>query len=85
MESYTYNAQGELASRSEPDGSVTQYSYNALSQLTELQDGSGNLIDKYTYNAAGELIRNDTGSGGSASEFWVLPHFACCRCAMWHA
>ena len=63
VESYAYNALGELATRTEPDGSVAQYSYDSLARLTELQDGSGNLLDKYTYNAADELIRTDTGNG----------------------
>ena len=65
--SYTYNANGQLATQTDPNGAVTQYSYNAAGQLTELQDGSGNLLDKYTYDSAGQLTQTVTGNGASTT------------------
>ena len=32
VESYTYNAHGQLATMTEPDGAVTQYTYTAAGQ-----------------------------------------------------
>ena len=34
-----------------------------LGRLSELTDGSGNLIVQYTYDAAGNLIQKDMGNG----------------------
>ncbi len=49
--------------RTEPDGSVTRYSYNAEGQLKEIDDGSDNLITKYSYNALGEISGSVDGNG----------------------
>ena len=65
VESYTYNANGQLATRAEPGGSVVQYSYTPAGQLSELQDGSGHLLDQYVYNTAGQLTETLTGNGAS--------------------
>ena len=41
---------------------TVNYAYNTLGQLTELTDGSGNLIVTYTYNSLGELTARTTGT-----------------------
>ncbi|MGO9809270.1 MAG: RHS repeat-associated core domain-containing protein [Isosphaeraceae bacterium] len=60
---FTYNAGGQRIQSVDQTGFTVNYSYDAAGLLSELTDGSGNLIVKYTYNAAGELVRKDMGNG----------------------
>ena len=64
---YAYNPIGLRTQMVELSGStVTEtvnYTYNALDQLTQLTNGSSNLIIKYAYNNVGELAREDKGDG----------------------
>ena len=60
---FTYNAQGQRTRASIRDGFTINYSYDALGRLSELTDGSGNLIVQYTYNNLGELARKANGNG----------------------
>jgi YD repeat-containing protein len=43
------------------------YTYDALGRLSELTDGSGNLIVQYTYNNLGELSQKVNGNGTSTA------------------
>ena len=77
---FTYNAGGQRTQMVEMSGTtVTEtvnYSYNALGQLAELTDGSGNLIVSYTYNDLGELTREDKGDG-TYTTYTTMPTATC--------
>ena len=44
-------------------GYTVNYTYDGADDLSELTDGSGNLIVKYSYDNAGNLIQKDNGNG----------------------
>ena len=48
-------------------GFTVNYSYDALGRLSELTDGSGNLIVQYTYNSLGPIARKVNGNGTSTT------------------
>lgn len=50
--SYSYDATGNVASMTDPEGGTTSYEYNALNRLTRITDPSG-TITKYEYDNAG--------------------------------
>jgi YD repeat-containing protein len=47
---YTYDSNGNLLTRTDPDGAVTTYSYDANGNLLSVEDGTGNTVS-YTYDA----------------------------------
>ncbi len=60
---FSYNTVGQRTQSVDQTGYTINYSYDTLCRLSELTDGSGNLIVKYTYDAAGNLIQTDNGNG----------------------
>ena len=60
---FTYNARGQRIQSVDQSGYTIDYSYDALGRLSELTDGSGNLIVRYTYNNLGELAEKQNGNG----------------------
>jgi YD repeat-containing protein len=48
--SYTYDANGNLLTRTDPNGAVTSYAYDANGNLLSVEDGAGNTVS-YTYDA----------------------------------
>jgi RHS repeat-associated protein len=53
--SYTYDADGRIATRTYPDGTTTNYTYNDDGQLTSASQGSATT--GYQYDAAGHLTQ----------------------------
>ena len=60
---FSYNIVGQRTQSVDQTGFTVNYTYDALGRLSELTDGSGNLIVQYTYDAAGNLIQKDNGNG----------------------
>ena len=60
---FTYNIVGQRTQSVDQTGFTVNYTYDALGRLSELTDGSGNLIVRYTYDAAGKIIQKDNGNG----------------------
>ncbi|MFI5458474.1 MAG: SdrD B-like domain-containing protein [Isosphaerales bacterium] len=60
---FSYNIVGQRTQSVDQTGFTTNYAYDSLGRLSELTDGSGNLIVQYTYDAAGNLIQKDMGNG----------------------
>jgi YD repeat-containing protein len=56
---YTYDANGNLLTSTDPDGNVTSYSYDANGNLLSVEDGAGNTIT-YTYNANDQVTSKTT-------------------------
>ena len=54
---------GERTQSVDQTGFTVNYAYDSLGRLSELTDGSGNLIVQYTYDAAGNLIQKTNGNG----------------------
>ena len=54
---------GQRTQSVDQTGFTVNYTYDSLGRLSELTDGSGNLIVQYTYDAAGNLIQKDMGNG----------------------
>ena len=57
--SYTYYPTGLLDVVTLPDGSTTQFTYDAAHRLTQISDGLGNTI-KYTLDAMGNRTADNT-------------------------
>ena len=64
---FTYNAAGHRIQSVDQSGFTVNYTYDALGRLSELSDGSGNLIVQYTYNNVGELTDKLNGNGTSTT------------------
>jgi len=60
---FSYNLVGQRTQSVDQTGFTVNYAYDSLGRLSELTDGSGNLIVQYTYDAAGDLIQKDMGNG----------------------
>lgn len=53
--SYSYDAAGNITTRTYPDGTSITYTYNPINEVTGLTDGGATT--SYSYNAAGELSK----------------------------
>jgi RHS repeat-associated protein len=60
---FSYNVIGQRTQSVDQTGFTVNYTYDSLGRLSELTDGSGNLIVQYTYDAAGNLIQKTNGNG----------------------
>ena len=60
---FSYNVVGQRTQSVDQTGYTVNYTYDSLGRLSELTDGSGNLIVKYSYDAAGNLVQKDNGNG----------------------
>jgi YD repeat-containing protein len=56
---YTYDANGNLLTSTDPDGAVTAYQYDANGNLLSVEDGAGNTVS-YTYNANDQVTSTTT-------------------------
>ncbi|RUL72743.1 LysM peptidoglycan-binding domain-containing protein [Dyella choica] len=56
---YTYDANGNLLTSTDPNGAVTTHVYDANGNLLSVEDGAGNTIS-YTYNAAEQITSKTT-------------------------
>jgi RHS repeat-associated protein len=64
---FTYNAAGQRIQSVDQSGFTVSYMYDSLGRLSELTDGSGNLIAQYTYTNLGQLAHKQYGNGTSAT------------------
>ncbi len=64
---FSYNVVGQRTQSVDQTGFTVNYTYDSLGRLSELTDGSGNLIVQYTYDTAGNLIQKDNGNGTARS------------------
>ena len=60
---FAYNAAGRRTRRSDQDGNITIYLYDALGRLDRMTDGPSQTIVDYDYEAAGRLSRKTLGNG----------------------
>ncbi len=60
---FTYNAAGQRTQMVDQTGFTTNYAYDADGRLSQLTDGSGNVVVTYTYDADGRLSRKVNGNG----------------------
>jgi RHS repeat-associated protein len=60
---FNYNAQGQRIQSVDQAGYTINYGYDTQGRLSELTDGSGDLIVQYTYNNVGELTEKLNGNG----------------------
>jgi YD repeat-containing protein len=56
---YTYDANGNLLTRTDPNGAITTYQYDANGNVLSVEDGAGNTVT-YTYNAADQVTSKTT-------------------------
>jgi RHS repeat-associated protein len=64
---FTYDTAGQRTASEDQSGFTVNYHYDTLGRLSELTDGSNNLIAKYMYNDVGELETKLNGNGTSTS------------------
>jgi RHS repeat-associated protein len=60
---FTYTPTGQRKKRTDQDGHVTNYNYDAAGRLDTMTDGSLSLIVDYDYDTAGRLSRKTLGNG----------------------
>ena len=60
---FSYNVIGQRTQSVDQTGFTVNYVYDSLGRLSELTDGSANLIVLYNYDAAGNLLQKDNGNG----------------------
>jgi RHS repeat-associated protein len=63
---FSYNTVGQRIQSVDQTAYTVNYGFDALGRLSQLTDGSDNLIVKYTYDNACYLIQKDMGNGTRA-------------------
>ena len=66
---WTYNAQGLVATATEPNGAITSYLYNSAGNLTKATNARGQ-VDIYTYDDAGRVLSHTTPTSLVNSYTW---------------
>ncbi|WP_426270378.1 LysM peptidoglycan-binding domain-containing protein [Dyella kyungheensis] len=64
---YTYDANGNLLTSTDPDANVTSYSYDANGNLLSVEDGAGNTVS-YTYDANNQVTSQTTYTAPAQGE-----------------
>ncbi|MEV0402595.1 RHS repeat-associated core domain-containing protein [Actinoallomurus sp. NPDC050550] len=62
---YAYNADGLLASVTNPRGGVTKNGYDAKGRLTSITDPRGTTYLRNTYDSAGRVAKQEAADGGT--------------------
>jgi RHS repeat-associated protein len=62
-----YGIDGNLTRMVDQTGFTTNYGYDAVGRLSELTDGTGDLIESYSYDLAGNVISETKGNGTSTA------------------
>ncbi len=62
-----YGIDGNITQIVDQIGFTVNYLYDSVGRLSELTDGSGNLIESYTYDPAGNVISETKGNGTSTT------------------
>jgi len=60
---FEYDAVGRRTKRTDQDGNVENYFYDAAGRLDHMTDGTDSLIVRYEYDDAGRLSRKTLGNG----------------------
>jgi RHS repeat-associated protein len=61
--SYTYNAQGQALTMTDPNGNVTAYAYDAHGNLSSVTNALGQVTKFTSYDAAGRLLSMSDPNG----------------------
>jgi RHS repeat-associated protein len=64
---FSYNTAGQRTQMVDQTGFTTNYIYDTEGRLSQLTDGSGNVIVTYTYNLNSQLIKKVNGNGTSTT------------------
>ena len=70
-ELYTYDGNGNMVSKTDGDGYVTEYSYNSLDLVSHI-NYNGTKEVSYQYNKVGELVKMDDWLGTTTFEVDLL-------------
>ena len=62
-----YGIDGNITQIVDQTGFTVNYLYDSVGRLSELTDGSGNLIESYTYDPAGNVTSETKGNGTSTT------------------
>ena len=68
---YVYDGNGNLVSKTDADGYVTQYSYTALDLVKKINYNGAKEVS-YQYNKVGELVQMDDWTGTNTFELDLL-------------
>ncbi len=83
---YTYNAAGQLASKTFSNGASTHYSYNSFNQLTRIEhrDNASAVIgfNNYAYDSHNRLISMTDAAGLTSYEYDPDGHWSPLPCQM---
>ncbi|MDR3573227.1 MAG: DUF6531 domain-containing protein [Anaerolineaceae bacterium] len=64
--SYSYDAQNRLAQVTKPDQTTVSFTYNTQSQVTQVTDSNGKVLEAHTYDSSGRGLTSAQANGVSA-------------------
>lgn len=64
--SYSYDAQGRLSQVTYPDQSTVSFTYNTQSQITQVADSNGKVLESHTYDSSGRGLTSSQANGVNA-------------------
>src|SRR5271166_1407953 len=64
--SYSYDAQGRLSQVTRPDQSTVSFTYNTQSQITQVTDSNGKVLESHTYDSSGRGLTASQANGVNA-------------------
>ena len=67
--SYSYDTTGRLIQVTRPDLTTINYTYNALSQITQVTDSNGKVLESHTYDSSGRGLTASQANGANAVTF----------------
>jgi YD repeat-containing protein len=64
--SYAYDAQGRLITVTKPDLTTVSFTYNAQSQITQVTDSNGKILESHTYDPYARGLTSSEANGVNA-------------------
>jgi len=64
--SYSYDTSGRLVQITRPDLTTINYTYNAQSQITQVTDSNGKVLESHTYDSSGRGLTASQANGVNA-------------------
>jgi YD repeat-containing protein len=64
--SYSYDTSGRLVQVTRPDLTTINYTYNAQSQITQVTDSNGKVLESHTYDSSGRGLTASQANGVNA-------------------
>jgi len=61
--SYTYDAQGRLSLVTRPGQTTVSFTYNTQSQITQVTDSNGKVLESHTYDSSGRGLSSSQANG----------------------